>query len=262
MWNLFINFSLGFYLTALIGGTIHLVTKNRRFNLFFLIAISTGLVSNISAVFIRWLVAGYSPMSNMYETLICLSAILVGIFIYLNTKQSIPLVGILVAFFAVTIMVLTNLFDRSIHSLSPALKSNWLTVHVLLCMTGYAALTISFISGLTILLKPNKPVRTETISASFKITYESVKLGFFFLTLGILTGAVWAEQTWGTYWSWDPKESWALITWLIFAVYLHGQRLLNWSPRRLSWITVAGFGAMLFTYFGVSFILTGLHTYA
>jgi cytochrome c-type biogenesis protein CcsB len=93
------------------------------------------------------------------------------------------------------------------------------------------------------------------------LIYRTTVLGFLLLTLGIVTGAVWAETAWGRYWSWDPKETWSLITWFIYAALLHARLLKGWHGRRTAWLAVLGFMAVLFTYFGVSFLLTGLHSY-
>ena len=93
------------------------------------------------------------------------------------------------------------------------------------------------------------------------LIYRTTVLGFFLLTVGIATGAVWAETAWGRYWSWDPKETWSLITWFIYAALLHARHLKGWHGRRIAWLAVLGFMAVLFTYFGVSFLLSGLHSY-
>ena len=94
------------------------------------------------------------------------------------------------------------------------------------------------------------------------INYKSVTLGFVLLTGGIITGAIWANFAWGTYWSWDPKETWSLITWLVYAIYLHARLMRGWQGRKIAWISIVGFLAVLFTYWGVNFLLSGLHSYA
>jgi cytochrome c-type biogenesis protein CcsB len=93
------------------------------------------------------------------------------------------------------------------------------------------------------------------------IAYKTIGFGFLFLTLGIISGAVWANSAWGTYWSWDPKETWSLITWFIYAIYLHIRFRKGWRGKKAAWVSVIGFVAMLFTYFGVNYLLSGLHSY-
>jgi cytochrome c-type biogenesis protein CcsB len=94
-----------------------------------------------------------------------------------------------------------------------------------------------------------------------RLIYRAAVIGFIFLTIGILTGAVWAETAWGRYWSWDPKETASLITWFIYAALLHARLVQGWQGRPIAWLAVAGFGAVLFTYLGVGFLLPGLHSY-
>jgi len=95
-----------------------------------------------------------------------------------------------------------------------------------------------------------------------ELTYQMVVFGFLFLTIGIITGAVWANSAWGKYWTWDPKETWSLITWLIYAIFMHLRIMRGWSGRSLAYVSILGFLAVLFTYFGVNYLLSGLHSYA
>ncbi len=94
-----------------------------------------------------------------------------------------------------------------------------------------------------------------------ELTYQMVVFGFLFLTIGIITGAVWANSAWGKYWSWDPKETWSLITWFVYAIFLHLRMMRGWHGRNLALVSITGFMAVLFTYFGVNFLLSGLHSY-
>ncbi|MBM4295905.1 MAG: c-type cytochrome biogenesis protein CcsB, partial [Deltaproteobacteria bacterium] len=152
--------------------------------------------------------------------------------------------------------------DSRIKPLMPALKSNWLLIHVVTCFLGYAAFTVGFGTALLYLKQSRRPTASlPPVSTLDHLIYQATIIGFLFLTLGILTGAVWAESAWGRYWSWDPKETWSLITWFVYATLLHARLVKGWQGRRIAWLAVLGFGAVLFTYFGVSFLLTGLHSY-
>jgi cytochrome c-type biogenesis protein CcsB len=93
------------------------------------------------------------------------------------------------------------------------------------------------------------------------ITHKTMMFGFIWLTAGIITGAVWANTAWGTYWSWDPKETWSLITWFIYAITLHARYTRGWGGKRVAWLAIIGFVSVIFTYYGVNFILSGLHSY-
>jgi len=133
---------------------------------------------------------------------------------------------------------------------------------VVTAFLGYAAFALAFGSAILYLIQERRPrPALPPLPALDSLIYRTTVLGFLLLTLGIVTGAVWAETAWGRYWSWDPKETWSLITWFIYAALLHARLLKGWQGHRIAWLAVLGFMAVLFTYFGVSFLLTGLHSY-
>ena len=138
--------------------------------------------------------------------------------------------------------------------LMPALKSPWLTVHVITAILAYGAFALG--CGLAVVkLRGNDPSDDTDI-------YKITSFGFVMLTLSIVLGAIWAEQVWGSYWTWDPKETWALVTWIIYAIYLHLHRQRGWRGNKARILLIAGFILVLFTFFGVNFLLPGLHSYA
>jgi cytochrome c-type biogenesis protein CcsB len=151
----------------------------------------------------------------------------------------------------------------------PALKSNWLIAHVLTCFFGYAAFGLAFgLSVMYLLKKREQPGGSNVFiriipesSILDDMSYQMVVIGFLLLTLGIITGSVWAHSAWGSYWSWDPKETWSLITWLVYAALLHSRMVRGWKGNKLALLSIIGFSCVLFTYFGVNY-LAGLHSYA
>lgn len=207
------------------------------------------------------------PMSNFFESLLFFSLCLplLGLLTFRRHLQG--FLGALVALFASLLLAYASLgVDSSIKPLMPALRSNWLLIHVLTAFLGYAAFALAFGAALIYLWQSRPaPVATKAAAAAAlemdRLIYQAVVMGFIFLTLGILTGAVWADQAWGRYWSWDPKETWSLITWFVYAGLLHARLVKGWAGRRIAWLAVLGFLAVLFTYFGVSFLLPGLHSY-
>ena len=164
--------------------------------------------------------------------------------------------------------------ERIAQAVPPALKSQWLTFHVLTAMFAYGAFAVSFGLGIMYLLKLSKEnkgkksssqgivSRFPTLEVLDELAYKVVGFAFPLLTLCIITGAIWANYAWGTYWSWDPKETWSLITWIIYAGYLHARLMYGWKGKRAAWMAVFGFAAVLFTFFGVNYLLPGLHSYA
>jgi len=205
-----------------------------------------------------------APLSNFYESLVFFSWCLPALGLLAFRRYLSGYLGTVMATLACLVLAYASLggVDSRIKPLMPALKSNWLLIHVVTAFLGYAAFALAFGTAILYLLQDRRPRPSLPPLAQLdRLIYQATILGFLLLTLGILTGAVWAESAWGRYWSWDPKETWSLITWLIYATMLHARMLKGWQGRRIAWLAVAGFMAVLFTYFGVSFLLSGLHSY-
>lgn len=242
---------------------------------------------------IRWIQEGYFPLSNLYESLIFLSWGISTIHLFIESKTQSRLIGALttpILLFLSGFSTLTLPIEmQKALPLVPSLQSNWLMMHVSMMMVSYATLIIgSLLSVLYLafdmLQNKNKSLSnlslTENTNKSFSINYSNIKktktsllqtidiwsyriigLGFPFLTIGIISGAVWANEAWGTYWSWDPKETWALITWLVFSIYLHSRLLKGWQGQRTAIIGSIGFFVIWICYLGVNFLGKGLHSY-
>jgi cytochrome c-type biogenesis protein CcsB len=149
----------------------------------------------------------------------------------------------------------------------PALRSSWLGIHVSTVIIAYGAFGVSFVLSIIFLLRDRMKEngfwdthipKKEKLDV---ISYRSVSLGMMFLTVTINIGAIWAENAWGSYWSWDPKETWALVTWMIYLVYLHLRIRRGWNGKTAAIVGVIGFVCVLFTYIGVNTLLPGLHSY-
>ncbi len=217
---------------------------------------------------VRWVESyrlgiGHAPLSNFYESLIFFGWSIGLLLIVLRKRLSYPVItafGVLTALVFMGYASLSPSVERKIQPLIPALQSNWLHIHVLTCFLAYASFAISFLCGLLYMFEGGRiiPPR-DTLD---EINYQAIMVGFPLLSAGILTGAVWAHYAWGAYWSWDPKETWSLITWIIYALYLHVRFARGWKGRKIAALSIVGFGSVIFTYFGVNFVLSGLHSYA
>ena len=158
--------------------------------------------------------------------------------------------------------------SREVKELMPALKSGWLAIHVSTAIIAYGSFGVSFAVSLLYLLRGKRKDNEfwqKNIPEEERldlISYRAVSLGFLFLTFVIITGAIWAEQAWGCYWSWDPKETWALITWIIYAIYLHLRISRGWKGKTAAVFAVIGFIAVIFTYIGVNTFIPGIYSYA
>lgn len=233
---------------------------------------------NTFGILLRWVESyqvysghGYAPLSNLYESLVFFGWTIGAVYLWVERRYRNKTIGAFALPLAFLTMAYASLSpDKSIQPLIPALQSNWLIAHVITCFLGYAAFAVSFAVSIMYLVKSNEEksagqhagLRMPPAAVLDDITHKLVMFGFLFLTVGIITGAVWAKQAWTRYWSWDPKETWSLITWLIYAALLHFRMMRGWRGKRIAVISIIGFGAVLFTYFGVNFLLSGLHSYA
>jgi cytochrome c-type biogenesis protein CcsB len=218
---------------------------------------------------------GRAPLTNMYESVVFFAWTIVALYLVLEWKYRIKVIGTFtlpLAFLAMAYGSLSTEINRGITPLVPALQSNWLIVHVVTCFIGYAGFTIAAALGVMYLLKKSKDSGTSSPTRGFwaslpslqvldSIIHKMMIFGFVWLTTGIITGAIWANSAWGTYWSWDPKETWSLITWFVYAITLHARFTRGWGGTRIAWLSIVGFAAVLFTYYGVNFLLSGLHSY-
>ena len=249
----------------------------------------------------RWILAGYFPLSNLYESLLFLTWMLLIIYLYIEFKTKSKLIGAIL----LPVILLINGFANLTLSpemqksspLVPALQSNWLMMHVSMMLLSYATLIIGSLLCILFLIisnfkeidlqsinKASLPLynvlldyyESKNVTVSDEISelgklkllssldnwsYRIIGLGFPFLTIGIISGGVWANEAWGSYWSWDPKETWALITWIIFATYLHSRITKGWEGKKTAVLGSIGFFVIWICYLGVNFLGKGLHSY-
>jgi len=243
-----------------------------------------GVVSSNFLLFLilglRWIISGYFPLSNLYESLLFLDWCLLFILIIAEAKTRTKLVGAVILPITFLIISFASLIlptqMQEAAPLVPALQSNWLMMHVSMMMLSYATLILgSLLSILFLVIQKLATTKNEILLVKKNIaqskvqllenidtwSYRTIGLGFPFLTIGIIAGAVWANEAWGSYWSWDPKETWALITWLIFAAYIHARLTKGWVGEKAALLGSIGFVIVWICYLGVNFLGQGLHSY-
>ena len=306
-WNEIQNFSsnivFGILLFALVAYWVNLALF-RNSSLLAKIGRFSTIIANGLLFFIlgsRWIVAGYFPLSNLYESLLFLTCMLLTIYLYIETKTNSKLIGSIL----IPVTLLINGFANLTLSpemqksspLVPALQSNWLMMHVSMMLLSYGTLIMgSLLSILFLVISRFKEIdlkivdnsslplynimldyyEAKLVAPSTEISelgkikllqsidnwsYRIIGLGFPFLTIGIISGGVWANEAWGSYWSWDPKETWALITWLVFATYLHARITKGWEGKKTAILGGLGFFVIWICYLGVNFLGKGLHSY-
>lgn len=228
-----------------------------------------GFVFHTLGLGLRWYISGHSPMSNGYESMLFISwvTLLAGFFFSRKSAFALSATGVLAS---MTLMVAhLSFMDPEITNLVPVLKSYWLTLHVSVITGSYGFLGLGAILGLIILilLSLSNDGNRERISATIDeltvINYKSLTLGLYFLTIGTFLGAVWANESWGRYWGWDPKETWSLITIIIYSIVIHSRLIPGMKDIfTFNLISLFAFSSVLMTYFGVNYYLSGLHSYA
>ena len=212
---------------------------------------------------LRALATGHGPFSNMYEFSIAFAWGALVTYLYFEYRYHFRTLALLVVPVSLALLAYATTWSNEVRPLVPALQNNLLlTVHVLVAVIAYGAFTVAFAAGVLYLVQRKNTVRWLPANTVLdEIGYKAVVVGFPMLALVLILGAIWAEIAWGTYWSWDPKETAALFTWLVYGGYLHARVMRGWRGDRSAVFLIVGFGATLFTYFGNLFF-GGLHSYA
>ncbi|WP_221252458.1 c-type cytochrome biogenesis protein CcsB [Desulfuromonas versatilis] len=268
------------YFASMVLFVVFIAGRSKAVALIATLAAWAGFAANTGAIALRWIESknmgyGHAPLSNLYESVVFFAWSILLIYLLFDLKYKQRSVGAFVLPFAFLGMTWAQLrLNDAIEPLVPALQSNWLTYHVITCFIGYAAFAMACGVSIMYLVKVGKEEKLPENSPaggilgmfpSAKIlddlNYKAIMVGFPMLTLGIITGAAWANYAWGTYWSWDPKETWSLIVWFIYAAFLHARFTRGWVGRKAAYLSIFGFAATLFCYLGVNLVLSGLHSY-
>ena len=256
------------YFASTILYFVYIAVKKEAVSRMAVIVQILGLLLHTAALILRGTAAGRLPLTNQYEFAASFSWGICLVSLIFILKFKFPVLGAFASPVNLLIIGYAAMQSREVHELMPALQSNWLGFHVSTAIIAYGSFGVSFVLGIIFLLRdrmteqggfldqhiPNKE-KLDTIA------YRSVALGLLFLSLTIVTGAIWAENAWGSYWSWDPKETWSLVTWIIYAIYLHLRIRNGWKGKTAAVFAVIGFICVLFTYIGVNTLLPGVHSY-
>ena len=213
----------------------------------------------------RW----YVPWSNWFESFSFFALIIAIEYLIIERRHRVPILGVFVSpiILAAMTIAVRSPFGLGIPNLVPGLQSYWMSIHVPVMFISYAAFANAFAVGLAYLIQERQVKSKHLSSWSYRLPpledldhliYGIIRFAFPTLTLGVLLGARWAYDAWGRYWGWDPKETWALITWFVYLIYLHLRLVSGWRGRKTAYLSLAGFGFVLFTYIGVNY-LSQLH---
>ncbi|MFP5527946.1 cytochrome c biogenesis protein CcsA [Peptococcus simiae] len=220
------------------------------------VAAVLGFLCSAGILVLRGVQMKHLPLSSGLDFSLWLCAVLFLFTIFLLAKLRMPLVVVLLSIMIAILAAWVLSQNHEVAPMAPALRSPWLSVHVLSAMLSYSVLTVSFVLSLVIATR-KVDKNTDRLD---DWAYRLVLLGLPLLTVMLVTGSIWAEYAWGSYWSWDWKEVWALVTWLVYALYLH-LRVGGWRNKQAAYLNILGFAVVVFTFFGVSYLLPGLHSY-
>lgn len=267
----FFKISSFLYLIATLAYLAYIIFLKEPISKLGSIVVLLGFIFQSTALITRYLEAGYTPVTNLHESLSFFAWMIIGVLLIANLKYRIKVLGAFLTPIALILILIAFALPKEIVPLAPVLRSFWHPFHVVFAFLGNAIFTLTFCSGIMYLLQEHQ-LKSKKIGAIVKrlpplkvlddLNYQSLTFGFPLLTLGIITGAVWADYAWGRYWGWDPKETWSLITWLLYAALLHQRLTVGWRGRKAAIMAIIGFMSVVFTFLGVNLIIPGLHTYS
>ena len=250
---------------------VYILHQNERVEKMCRASFALAALFHLLAIAARWKNAGHFPITTLSESLFFFSFLVAVGYIALETRFRLPVVGAFLSPLNLIFLFAAVSSMGSPRPLPPALKSPWLHIHGITSFAGEAAFTLSFVISVIYLLQ-EREIKRKRMGFFFRrlpplgkldeINYKVLTVGFPLLTVGIITGAVWASNAWGSYWSWDPKETWSLITWLVYAGILHSRLTAGWRGKKAAILCIIGFLCVLFTFLGVNLLLPGLHSYS
>ncbi|MEZ0329362.1 MAG: c-type cytochrome biogenesis protein CcsB [Dissulfuribacterales bacterium] len=271
LYELLLTGTLCLYTLATVVFLVQFITLKKRMERAAAGILCAGVLFHTIAIAVRWAQAGHIPLVHMHESLSFLSLVMVAGFLSAQLKKRLKSLGAFVTPFASVLLAVALTQEQRIVPLPPALQSIWLPIHATISIVSYAIFTISFLIAVMYLMQ-ERQIKAKKLSGIFQrlpsldgldaILGRTLALGFAILTLGIITGSIWAEEAWGAYWSWDPKETWSLVTWLLYAAILHQRFTIGWRGRRAAIMTIIAFFVLIFTFLGVNLLIPGEHSYA
>ncbi len=265
------HLALAAYIFATISYLVYFGNDNRKVRTLARGAVIAAAVFHTAYTVARMISGGHTPITSNHEAVSFFALSVTLGYLSFRWRYRVRNFGVFVTPIITALMLVALFSDHRISELPPALQSLWLPVHASIAVMANGFLALAFSGGIMYLLQEREIKkkkfglfyhRLPSLEALDNLNRHCLAVGFPLMTLGIISGSVWAKQAWGTYWQWDPKETWSLITWFIYAAILHQRFTAGWRRRRAAIMAIIGFAAALFTLWGVNFILGGVHSYA
>ena len=264
MEELFFTIAFIGYIIAALGFFIYVVNPKDGLGKFSVWISLSGFVLHTIALIFRTIEGGRLPFSNQFEFATSFVWGIVLCYLVVHYYYKFTAIGAFVMPLAFLVMGYASMLPKDIKPLMPALQSRWLVLHVGTAVLSYGAFAVACGLAIIYLLNSKKSQGKSILpdaDACDYLSYRVIGFGYLMLTIVILSGAIWAQQAWSRYWGWDPKETWSLITWLIYSVYLHLRYHRGWRGKPTAWFAIIGFICVVFTFVGVNVLLPGLHSY-
>lgn len=262
--------ALGTYGVAMLCNLAYLINLKRPLARAAGWLFSVGLGVHLVWLFTRTYEAGHLPVTNLHESLSFFALAVIGVYLVILIKFKESILGAFISPVALALMILAASHSPALGPILPILRSYWLPFHTIFSFFGNALFALAFSAGAIYLIQ-ERQVKKKKLGGIYhrlpplevldEINYYCLTFGFPLLTLGIISGAIWAQNAWGRYWSWDPRQTWALITWCLYAALLHGRLTAGWRGKRAAVFALFGFGVVIFSYFGVRLLLAGQHVF-
>ncbi len=265
----FFKIALVLYLGATLGYLVFIIFTSSLKTPAAFWAVAAGFVAHSLSILHRAIFSGFFPLATAFDALSFFAWLIILFFLVLRLRVAGPIFGAITVPIALVLTLYGLTLSHQVgEPLVPVLKSWWLPIHVVFALLGNGVFAVMAVGGLMYIIQ-ERLIKRKKIGRFYKllpsletldtINRHGLPLGFFFMTLGIVSGVLWAGRAWGYYWTWDPKETWTLITWFAYAAMIHQRIVLGWRGRRAALLAIAGFCLVMFTFLGVSAFLGGHH---
>ena len=263
--------ALTFYFAAVIFGVVEIIRHSNITQRLMLAFVALGFINHSVSIVYRYVEAGHLPITSPHEAASFFAWAIVLLFFLMEFRYKIGLLGAFIMPLVFFLMFASSLLSRDIKPLHPTLQSYWLGIHTLFAFLGNAAFALACVTGIMYLVQDHY-LKSKNLGDLFErlpdiqtldyVNYRLISIGFPALILAIITGSLWANSAWGSYWRWDPREVLALITMFIYAIILHARLLAGWRGRRAALLSILGFAFILIAFFGIKLLQKGMHIFS
>jgi cytochrome c-type biogenesis protein CcsB len=267
----FFKCALSLYLLGSLGYLLFIVFQIKPLARISYFVLAVGFFAHTGSVGLWSIQAGYFPVYNLRESLSFFAWAIIGVYLLIQLRFNILVLGSFLSPLASMMMISSSFLPLQTEAVNPLMRNLWLMIHVGTIFIGNGAFAVAFLAGIMVLIQERQIkskhfgpfyYRLPSLEVLDSLNYNCLILGFPLLTLGMLSGAIFAQYTLGSFWRWDPKEVWSLVTWLIYAVLLHGRLVAGWRGRRSAMISIIGFLVLTFSFLGMNFLVKGYHSFS